>query len=162
MHLVIDGYGAEAATLEDPKAIYRFLDEYPDAIGMTKITPPHVYEYVGQNPQDVGVSGFVLIAESHISVHTFPRRSYVNIDVFSCKDFDVQRALDEIKSLFSLKSVRSWILERGLEYSEPEVALRAMNADREVLVHRPHQSARQQGSPQLQSTRAAPSGNTPS
>ena len=130
MHLVIDGYGADTAMLEDTKAIYRFLDEYPDAIGMTKITPPHVYAYVGQTPEDVGVSGFVLIAESHISIHTFPKRDYVNIDVFSCKDFDTQKALADLKGRFSLKQVRSWTLERGLEYSDPAVAFQEMETDR--------------------------------
>ncbi|MBI4338746.1 MAG: S-adenosylmethionine decarboxylase [Chloroflexi bacterium] len=136
MHLVIDGYGADVAILESPDAIYRFLDEYPDAIGMTKITPPHVFVYAGQNPQDVGVSGFVLIAESHISVHTFPRRGYVNIDVFSCKEFDTGRALAELRDRFGLQQVRSWTLERGLEYSDPAVALREMDSERAALVQR--------------------------
>lgn len=122
MHLVIDGYGADKAILEDAGKIYGFLDEYPDAIGMTKITPPHVYIYEGQKPEDVGVSGFVLIAESHISVHTFPERQYVNIDVFSCKDFDTDRALSELKHKFSIETVRSWTLGRGLEYADPGVA----------------------------------------
>ncbi|MBI2170939.1 MAG: S-adenosylmethionine decarboxylase [Chloroflexi bacterium] len=136
MHLVIDGYGAEEALLANPDALYQFLDEYPDAIGMTKITPPHVYVYAGQNPQDVGLSGFVIIAESHISVHTFPKRQYVNIDVFSCKEFDTQRALVEIKGRFGLQSVRSWTLERGLEYSDPSVGVREMRSDRSALLQR--------------------------
>src|SRR3990172_4687229 len=122
MHLIIDGYGADAAVLRDPEAIYGFLDTYPDAIGMTKITLPHVYSYAGQRPEDVGISGFVLIAESHISVHTFPQRRYVNIDVFSCKSFDAQRALNELRQLFSLETVRSWTLDRGLDVSDPELA----------------------------------------
>jgi S-adenosylmethionine decarboxylase len=136
MHLVIDGYGAEEALLANPDALYQFLDEYPDAIGMTKVTPPHVYVYAGQNPQDVGLSGFVIIAESHISIHTFPKRQYVNIDVFSCKDFDTERALVEIKGRFGLQSVRSWTLERGLEYADPSVALREMRSDRSALLQR--------------------------
>lgn len=136
MHLVIDGYGAEQALLENADAIYQFLDEYPDAIGMTKITPPHVYIYAGQNPQDVGVSGFVIIAESHISIHTFPKRQYVNIDVFSCKDFDTARALEELKVRFGLEVVRSWTLDRGIEYSDPAIALREMQSDRATLLQR--------------------------
>ncbi len=136
MHLVIDGYGAEQALLESAEAIYQFLDEYPDAIGMTKITPPHVYTYAGQNPQDVGVSGFVIIAESHISIHTFPKRQYVNIDVFSCKDFDTERALEELKGKFGLQSVRSWTLDRGIEYSDPAVAFREMQTDRSAVLQR--------------------------
>ena len=135
MHLVIDGYGGDSAMMEDAAAIYRFLDEYPDAIGMTKITPPHVYTYVGQEPEDVGISGFVLIAESHISVHTFPRRSYMNIDVFSCKEFDTEKALQELRAMFSLETVRSWKLERGLEYSSPAAAARSVSAERALILN---------------------------
>ncbi len=136
MHLIIDGYGGDLLKMEDPDAIYQFLDEYPDAIGMTKITPPHVYIYEGQEPEDKGISGFVLIAESHISVHTFPQRRYLNIDVFSCKEFDDQRALEEIRTVFSLETVRSWTLTRGLEYSDPAVAARMVQSERSQLVSR--------------------------
>ena len=133
MHLVIDGYEGDVDKLEDADFVYRFLDEYPEAIGMTKITAPHVYVYQGQKPEDVGVSGFVLIAESHISVHTFPRRRYVNIDVFSCKEFDAQRALEEIRGSFSLGKVRSWVLDRGLDYADASVAARATEHQRAEL-----------------------------
>ena len=73
---------------------------------MTKIAPPEVHTYRGSKPEDWGVSGFVLIAESHISIHTFPHRQYVNIDIFSCKSFDYQRALAEAKQLFDLTDVK--------------------------------------------------------
>ena len=100
---------------------------------MTKITTPHVYIYEGQKPEDVGVSGFVLIAESHISVHTFPARQYINIDVFSCKDFDTDLALQELKDRFGIESARSWTLERGLEYADPDIALQEMDTERNLL-----------------------------
>ena len=118
MHLVVDGYGADPLKLKDEDLIYRFLDEYPITIGMTKIVPPQVYTYHGKTPEDWGVSGFVLIAESHISVHTFPDKGYVNIDIFSCKSFDDQRALAEAKQLFELTEVKTWLLDRGLEWAD--------------------------------------------
>tara|TARA_B100001013_G_scaffold314487_1_gene221032 strand:+ start:113 stop:526 length:414 start_codon:yes stop_codon:yes gene_type:complete len=136
MHLIIDGFGGNLHKMENPNAIYQFLDEYPDAIGMTKITSPHVYTYEGQEPKDKGISGFVLIAESHISVHTFPEHSYMNVDVFSCKDFDVQRALEEISTIFSLETVKSWTLARGLEYANPEMAARVTQSERSQLATR--------------------------
>ena len=82
---------------------------------MTKITEPEVLEYHGPEPiGDNGISGFVIIAESHISVHTFPHRDYVNIDVFSCKSFDHEQALADARSLFNLSQVKTWLLDRGL------------------------------------------------
>ena len=130
MHLVIDGHGGDAAKLRDADLIQRFLDEYPDMIGMTKIIPPQVYTYHGQTPEDWGVSGFVVIAESHISIHTFPDRGYVNIDIFSCKDFDISASLEDVKSIFSLPEVNVWTLERGLEYMSAKTAYHGMVRER--------------------------------
>ncbi len=125
MHLIIDGYGGDREKLVDPDFVYRFLDRYPDSIGMTKISDPAVCSYNAPRVEDWGVSGFVIIAESHISVHTFPERGHVNIDVFSCKPFDTEMAVQEIKETFSLSEVKTWTLERGLEYyrSQPPSAL---------------------------------------
>lgn len=133
MHLIIDGYGAPEEPLKDADFIYRFLDDYPDKIGMTKITQPHVYTYVGATPQDWGVSGFVLIAESHISIHTFPDRNYLNIDVFSCKEFDSDTALSFLKGHFSLDSARSWVLDRGLEHLDAAAATEELTTKRGQL-----------------------------
>lgn len=130
LHLAIDGYGADAAKLRDTDLAYRFLDEYPSVIGMTKIAPPQVYVYHGQTPQDWGVSGIVLIAESHISVHTFPDRGYVNIDIFSCKDFDASGSLEDVKRMFGLSDARVWTLERGVEYATPREAHNGMVRER--------------------------------
>ena len=60
----------------------------------------------------------MIIAESHISVHTFPNRQYINIDVFSCKSFDDRKALADVKERFDLREVRTWVMDRGLEHLE--------------------------------------------
>jgi S-adenosylmethionine decarboxylase len=116
LHVTIDGFGGDAAKLADIELIRSVLDRYPGEIGMTKISIPHVMEYVGEKPEDWGVSGFVLIAESHISIHTFVERRYVWVDIFSCKGFDEIPAIDKIVNAFSLQSTRVHKLERGLEY----------------------------------------------
>ena len=133
MHLVVDGYGADAAKLRDTDLVYRFLDEYPRAIGMTKIVPPQVYTYHGKTPQDWGVSGFVLIAESHISVHTFPDRQHINIDIFSCKDFDATSSLEGVKRTFSLSEVKVWTLERGIDFATPREGYNGMVRERVTM-----------------------------
>ena len=120
MHLLIDGFGGNAGNMNDEDFIFRFLDMFPSEIGMNKISSPHVTTYQGPKKEDWGVSGFVLIAESHVSVHTFPARAYVNIDVFSCKDFDYEEALSSIKRIFSLGQVKIWVIGRGLDYSRPK------------------------------------------
>ena len=69
--------------------------------------------YVGAKPEDWGVSGFVLIAESHISIHTFVERHYVNIDIFSCKDFDADQVIKDFSNRLQLAEVRTHLVDRG-------------------------------------------------
>lgn len=123
MHLVIDGYGGNSGKMWDQEMLRNFLIEYPDKLGMHRITEPNVLEYNGPNVEDSGISGFVIIAESHISVHTFPYRKYVNIDIFSCKSFDDAHALADAKELFDLEEVQSWLLDRGLEWLDSRQGL---------------------------------------
>ena len=58
MHLIVDGYDADTDRISDTDLVFHFLDECPDAIGMTKIVPPQVYTYYGKTPEDWGLSGF--------------------------------------------------------------------------------------------------------
>ena len=118
MHLVIDGYGGNVEKMWDQQLVRDFLDQFPSKLAMTPITEPQVLKYIGETVEDAGVSGFVIIAESHISIHTFPYRRYVNMDIFSCKSFDDQRALAEAKQLFDLTDVKTWLLDRGLEWAD--------------------------------------------
>ena len=130
VHLVIDGHGGDPTTLKNVDLIHDFLDRVPDQIGMTKIAPPQVYTYRGQKSDDWGVSGFVLIAESHITVHTFPTRSYMNVDVFSCREFSAEECLEFVKQWFGLPQVECCVLERGLEYLSTGEAYSGMVRER--------------------------------
>src|SRR3954469_18390204 len=116
MHLTIDGYGGDRELLSSEALVHDLLDRYPGEIHMTKISEPYVIRYVGEKPDDWGVTGFVIIAESHIAVHTFPERGYVWVAVFSCKEFEADFTTDRIVNTFGLTSIKTNILERGLEY----------------------------------------------
>ena len=133
MHLVIDGYGGDVEKMWDQQLVRDFLDHFPSKLAMTPITEPQVLKYTGDIAEDAGVSGFVIIAESHISIHTFPYREYVNIDIFSCKSFDDQRALAEAKQLFDLTDVKTWILDRGLEWANARQGLAEVQLQRGTL-----------------------------
>lgn len=112
MHLIIDGYARDPKKITDTEFIQQFLDTYPNQIGMTKISTPKVSRYHSSEPLEQGISGFILLAESHISIHVFPERSYINIDVFSCKDFEPEEAVKGLEQQFGLTDVRSYILNR--------------------------------------------------
>lgn len=120
MHLIIDGYGKNKHILQDENFIYELLDTYPAKIGMTKISGPVVFRYSGKKPEDWGVSGLVFIAESHIGLHTFVERNFINIDVFSCKDFDPKQVMNDLRDAFELVRMRTSVIRRDWEPAELE------------------------------------------
>lgn len=135
MHLTIDGFGANPERLASEELVRGLLDLLPERIGMTKIATPHVLRYVGEKPEDWGVSGFVLIAESHIAVHTFPHHRHVWVDVFSCKGFEGQLAVDEVTVAFEVEKARVKIHDRGLEYPHiVEEAVPVAAREREAVI----------------------------
>ena len=115
-HLMLDCYGCSKEKLSDLDLIFSTLDALPAKIGMTKIMQPHVFKYSGQVPEDWGISGVVLIAESHISIHTFPEKEHAFIDIFSCKDFDTDFARRELLETFGATSHEVVLVNRGLEF----------------------------------------------
>lgn len=61
-----------------------------------------------------GVSGVVVIAESHIAIHTWPEHRYAAVDIFTCGDtIDPWLAFDYLKEILGAKSVSSMELRRG-------------------------------------------------
>jgi S-adenosylmethionine decarboxylase len=112
MHLIVDGYSDNQRILQDEDSLRDWLKDYPAEIGMTRISPSYVLRYVGSKSEDWGISGFVFIAESHISVHTFVERCYINIDIFSCKDFDADKAIKDLQEKFQLAKLRTRLVDR--------------------------------------------------
>jgi deoxyhypusine synthase len=95
------------------------LSDYPTAIGMTKIGGPYMFEYQAPDPAYSGVSGLVVIAESHIAIHTFPELDYFTMDIFSCKNFDHETAIDYIRNAFDVKEMDRMLVQRGLSFKGP-------------------------------------------
>ena len=100
-HLMVDCFECAPEKLTDSAAITAVLDEFPAKIGMTKISPPYVFRC--DEKVKGGLSGVVLIAESHITIHTFPDQSQAFIDIFSCRDFNMSFAVEYLTNFFEAK-----------------------------------------------------------
>jgi len=118
VHFMLDGYGASRETLKDKQKLHDLLLEIPKNMGMHTISEPVVVEVGEKNHKDPGgLSGFVLIAESHISFHTFPERGFVTIDVYTCKDsIDSEKLTQEFASAFELAGQDVQVVNRGMKY----------------------------------------------
>jgi S-adenosylmethionine decarboxylase len=118
LHLTLDGYRGDPERLGDAAVVRAWLDELPEALGMRKLIRPCLVEVGAQNEKDPGgVTGFVLIAQSHLSVHTFPRRRFLSADIFTCQDqLDDERIRRSLIEAFGLGEVECNLIERGTRY----------------------------------------------
>jgi S-adenosylmethionine decarboxylase len=117
-HLTIDIYGCDEGALSSPECIREMLNEMPEMLGMHKISEPSILPYSGKEGSfdKGGVSAFVIIAESHISIHTFVYQKYASVDIFSCKEFDVEKAVKYVTGKFKAKKAERNFIMRGREF----------------------------------------------
>ena len=117
LHVTIDASGCNKRKLASVTLVYDILNKLPDKIGMTKMTLPYVVKWLDKFAHGTeGVSGFVMIAESHISVHTFPDQDYVFMDIFSCRGFDAEMATKYLIHAFEATKYEKHILKRGVDF----------------------------------------------
>jgi len=99
---VVNGHG-----LDDESRIQQAFRDCVDECGAT-LLHIHTHKF---SPQ--GVSGVAVLAESHISVHTWPEIGYGAFDVFMCGDAEPRRAVDVLRRAFGTQDVRVKELLRG-------------------------------------------------
>lgn len=118
VHLMFDGYNANPELLSNREHLTKLLSEIPSKMSMHTICEPVVVEVGELNEKDPGgISGFVMIAESHISYHTFPKRGFVSADVYTCQnDLDVERFTTLLAEAFGTTDYETHVQKRGLRY----------------------------------------------
>lgn len=122
-HLTLDGYEGSFEKLNDREAVLKCLNELPEMLEMMKLGGPCVYFAPTTDGKDCGGwSGFVVIAESHISIHTFPKRGFVSIDAYSCRaGMDVDFITRYFMEKFDLKDVETNFIQRGTRYPVADI-----------------------------------------
>jgi len=106
-HLIIEFFGCNEA-VDSPDVFRAAIPEAVEAIGATLLNL-HVHTF---SPQ--GVTGLAVLAESHLSLHSWPEHRYLAADVFTCGDrVDPARAIDVLRRHFRPARVEVLELERG-------------------------------------------------
>ena len=106
-HLIIDFWDAEG--LDDKAHIERAMRDAVNAAGAT-LLHIHLHTFTPNG----GISGVAVLAESHISVHTWPERGYAAFDVFMCGDAEPRKALKALEQNLSPKRVIVGMHKRGV------------------------------------------------
>ena len=106
-HLLIEFWGAQDLT--DVEWIQHALERAAEAANATVMHSS--FHTFGDNK---GVSGVTLLAESHLSIHTWPERCYAAIDVFMCGACDPKLTLACLEEAFKPARVDTRLLQRGI------------------------------------------------
>jgi S-adenosylmethionine decarboxylase len=122
-HLMIDGYGGSYEKLNNKEEVFKVVTELVSKLDMHALSEPQVFFAAGNDIKDPGGwSAFVVIEESHISVHTFPARGFVSADVYTCKNgLDVETVKQYFTELFDLKDIEANFVLRGTRYPEGNI-----------------------------------------
>jgi len=120
VHLMLELYGCDRHILSDESLVKHVLEEYPARVKMERVSPVHLYQIETSNPLDAGLSGFVVIAQSHISLHAWPEYGEVDIDICSCKEFSQEEAIAFAKQMFRTDDVEAHFVVRGTRSLRPE------------------------------------------
>lgn len=105
-HLIADFEQPEV--IEDPKLIRKILLTAAKEANNTPLKTS-IHKFPEQ-----GVTGVVILAESHISIHSWPEHDYLALDVFTCgTQTQPYKALEYLKKVFKPKKVKSIFIKRG-------------------------------------------------
>ncbi len=107
-HLIAEFYDCDRSLLDDQKKIRKIMLEAAVHVGATPVGECF-HKFAPQ-----GVSGSVIIAESHLSIHTWPQNGYVSVDVYTCGGLNPRPAFDFIGSALNAKDGRFQEILRGL------------------------------------------------
>ncbi|WP_312258514.1 adenosylmethionine decarboxylase [Romboutsia ilealis] len=107
-HILVEYYNCDEEVLKDPKLIENFMND--SALNAKATIVDSVFHHF--NPW--GVSGAVIIAESHLTIHTWPEYGYAAADFFTCGDIDPWKSFELLETLLKSERSESTEIPRGL------------------------------------------------
>lgn len=126
-HLLLDLWGVDPALLDDDRALRRHMSESARLGGAT-VVEERFHRFAPQ-----GVSGVVVLAESHVAVHTWPENGFAALDVFTCGRPDVAQSIaDHLVERFAPQEVEIHRVDRGARRSAASRPAQASPALRRV------------------------------
>ncbi len=107
-HVLADLHGVDAVPLRDPQGLRDLLAAAAVGAG-AHVLGAHFHHFGGGQ----GVTGVVLLSESHITIHTWPERNYAALDVFMCGHASPERAVEHIRAALAPAQIDITTVPRG-------------------------------------------------
>ena len=100
-HIMIDGYRASENRLDDIKTVNSVLNEIVSTLNIESVMPPFLLPYYyAKDSDDDGISAFVLLQGGHVTIHTFPRRGCLFVDLLYDGYFDEDKLCTILRRTF--------------------------------------------------------------
>lgn len=113
----VDCYGVSVAKCDDLGFCYQLLDDLVSHLGMTKQSPPFIFRSPEEQfPDKAGLSGWVPLIESGISIHTLTLKGFVTLDIYTCGTFDERKTLMFLKDRLQPSDLETNRIIRGKAY----------------------------------------------
>lgn len=106
-HRIVDFYGCNPNVLSFSKYLEPVMQQAATLAGCA------IVGMKGHQFNPVGATVFVLVAESHLSIHTWPERSQALVDIFASGDIDMEIATKHIGEAIGATSSRITDIQRG-------------------------------------------------
>ncbi|SFJ51325.1 adenosylmethionine decarboxylase [Jannaschia pohangensis] len=103
-HLILEHWGGNL----DPETLAEAMEAAAVAAGATVLSR-HFHPFEGG-----GVTGVLMLAESHVTVHTWPEHGYAALDLFMCGDAPVEAAADHLDAALAPARTSRQIVPRGV------------------------------------------------
>lgn len=107
-HLIVDYWGVEADKLSSCEDVDSIFRKGAEEAGATVLGSN--FHHFGDG---YGITGVVILSESHMSIHTWPEKNYCAIDIFMCGDCDPRKTLKVLDLYFNSNYSKIDLLKRG-------------------------------------------------
>lgn len=105
-HLICDFFGAKI--IENPRQLEEILRLAAKKANSTDL------EFIAHKFKPQGLTGVLILAESHISFHSWPEKKYLAIDIFTCgKKTKPEKTLSFLKKILKPKKIKIRKIKRG-------------------------------------------------
>jgi S-adenosylmethionine decarboxylase len=105
---MIDGRMEKKISIEN---VYEMLDEFARIMGAKKLSHPYIIKGLPHNP---GITGFLIIDRSHISIHTFEEQMKILIDIFNCYPFNPDEIFKYLSNFSFIKILNTNFVTREI------------------------------------------------
>ncbi len=107
-NLMVELHECSSEILDDIIKVEQAMVAAAEAAGAT-VVEAHFHEF-----KPIGVSGFVVITESHLAIHTWPEHRYAAVDIFTCgQEVQPERAAQELIEKFQCENPTMFEVKRG-------------------------------------------------